>query len=445
MAQSARRWATEALIRFHRQKSYSNILLEEELQKSGLPPLERALATRLFYGVIEQRLALDYLLTSCCRMNLKRMHPYLLDILRVGAYQIVFMEKIPAAAAVNEAVGLTRRMGQARASGLVNGVLRSVIREYDRLLAGLPDTPQGWEIRYSCPAPLLDLWINGYGKERARTLAQHLNDLPPHYVRVNTFVISTEKFKDYLHKSGLSYKDVPGLPDCLEIREKSSLKRLETLPKNWYYHQDMASQWCCRALAPQPGERVADVCAAPGGKSFTIAQYLGGDGCVCAGDVYSAKCAVMEKRAAELEIRGLKVLCRDAAAPCAPKERGAFDRVLCDVPCSGLGVIRRKPEIRYKDPAEWSGLPQLQLQILEESASLVRPGGVLQYSTCTLRPQENEEVVERFAASHPEFSPRTLPLDVCFHRAGLSPSHMLTLFPDEQGTDGFFIAGFIRK
>lgn len=444
MAKNARQWAVEALIRFHREKSYSNILLEEELQKAELPLREQALATRLFYGVIERRLTLDHLIRSCCSMKLKRMHPYVLDILRVGAYQLLYMEKIPAPAAVNEMVALTRRMGQHRATGMVNGVLRAIDREGEGLLAALPDTPEGWEKRYACPRPLLDEWIRGYGRERARALAAHINDIPPHYLRVNTLVTTVEKVRERLDDAGIAYTQTPALPECLEIPEISLLKRLETLPKNWYYYQDMASQWSCRALDARPGEKIADVCAAPGGKSFTVAQYLQNKGYLLSGDLYEAKCEVMRRRAAELSVTVMQVKQRDASLPCAPEEAGGFDRVICDAPCSGLGVIRRKPEIRYKDPAEFAALPALQLQILEQAAAMVRPGGVLQYSTCTLRPQENEEVAAAFLAAHPEFSPRVLPLDECFSRAGTAPQHTLTLFPDEQGTDGFFIAGFTR-
>lgn len=445
MADNARHWAVEMLVRLHRQKSYSHILLEEELHKAGLPPKEQALATRLFYGVIERQLTLDYLLASCCSMKLKRLHPYVLDILRVGAYQLVFMEKIPASAAVNEMVNLTRRMGQARAGGMVNGVLRSVDREAGKMLDNLPDTPEGWEKRYSCPQALLDMWTAGYGLDRARELAQYSNDIAPHYLRINTLVTTAEKVENILFDSGVSYKTMEELPNCLEIKEISLLKRLETLPKNWYYYQDMASQWCCRALDPQPGEHIADVCAAPGGKSFTISQYLQNQGMVYACDRYAAKCDTMQRRAEELSATVVQVHKRDAAAPCIPQEMGAFDRVLCDVPCSGLGVIRRKPEIRYKDPAEWIDLPSQQLRILDASAAMVRPGGVLQYSTCTLHPEENERVVERFLAAHPEFSPRILPLAECFRRADAVPSYMITLFPSEQGTDGFFIASFTRE
>ena len=445
MPDNARSWAVKALTRFYRDKSYSNILLEEELQKCALPQQDKALATTLFYGVIERQLTLDYLISCFCKMNIKRLHPIVLNILRVGAYQLIAMDKIPASAAVNEMVTLAKRMGQARASGMINAVLRAMDREGRQRLDALPDTPTGWEKRYSCPQALLSIWESGYGRERTRALAKQCNSHPAVYLRVNTLVTTTEKLAEELDKIGVSYRKVEGLPNCLEILQNSYRKKLEKLPKNWYYHQDIASQWSCLALGAQPGEKIADVCAAPGGKSFTVAQYMQNQGELYSCDIYAAKCDVIRRRAAELTATVIEVHERDASQPCAPQEKGAFDRVLCDVPCSGLGVIRRKPEIRYKDTTAWEQLPAIQWRILEASAAMVRSGGVLQYSTCTLRPEENEQIASRFLAEHPDFSPRVLPLDVCFGRAGLEPSHMITLFPDEQGSDGFFIAGFVRE
>lgn len=445
MPDNARSWAVKALARFYREKSYSNILLEEELQKCALPQQEKALATTLFYGSIERQLTLDYLVSCFCKMNIKRLHPTVLNILRVGAYQLIAMDKIPASAAVNEMVALAKRMGQARASGMINAVLRAIHREGQQQLDALPDTPQGWEKRYSCPQELLRIWENGYGRERAHALAEHCNGHPAVYLRINTLVTTTENFAKELGEIGVSYREVEALPNCLEILQNSYRKKLEKLPKNWYYHQDIASQWSCLALGAQPGEKIADVCAAPGGKSFTVAQYMQNHGELYSCDIYATKCDVIRQRAEELTATVIQVHKRDAAQLCTASEEGAFDRVLCDVPCSGLGVIRRKPEIRYKDPSTWEELPAIQWRILEASAAMVRSGGVLQYSTCTLRPEENEQIVSRFLTEHPDFSPRVLPLDVCFQRAGREPSHMITLFPGEQESDGFFIAGFIKK
>ena len=221
-------------------------------------------------------------------------------------------------------------------------------------------------------------------------------------------------------------------------------KKLDFFGEKCYY-QDIASQWCVEALDPQPGERVADVCAAPGGKSFLAAQKMQDRGFVLSGDLYSAKCEEMERRAQVLGISCMETVTRDASAPCPAPMRERFDRVLCDAPCSGFGVIRRKPEIRYKDLNEAKALPELQYRILCAAADMVRPGGVLQYSTCTLHTAENERVAERFLREHPDFEPRALPIAAAFAASGEQPSWKITLFSHVHKTDGFFIAGFTKK
>lgn len=437
----ARQAAVRALLQIDTAGGYSNVVLDNLLENVSLSSADRALASRLVYGVVERRLTLDYLITACSSVPLKKMHPIVREILRCGVYQLVYMEKVPPAAAVNESVKLTRVMKQHAAAGFVNGLLRGVDRKKAELLDGLPDTDEGLEIRYSCPRQLIVLWREAYGEETACQLLEHLNDVPDACLRVNTLATSVEAFTDRLREAGIGYREESGLPGCLHLKSAVSLRGLAPEAENWYYHQDAASQWCCLALGARPGEHIADVCAAPGGKSLTLAQYMENQGEILACDLYPAKCETMEKRAARLGITCLRTAVRDASKPPPASLRGAFDRVLCDVPCSGLGVIRRKPEIRYKPLTEFDGLPALQYAILEQAALLVKPGGVLQYSTCTLRPQENEQVVERFLREHPEFGPRRLPLG-CLN-GGISPSS-LTLFPHMHGTDGFFIAGFCK-
>lgn len=444
MAGRARRAAVQALTQVHRAKGYSNIVLDQQIRAQEMEPADQALFSRIFYGVIERRLTLDYVLSECSSVPLHKIHPTVLEILRTGLYQLLFLDKIPPSAAVNEAVNLTKSMGQSKASGFVNGVLRGAIRRQGEILGKLPDTPDGWEIRYSCPRAWIDLWLNSYGEETARRLLEKLNEVPDVALRVNTLQTTPETFGHLLEEAGISYSWVDHLPGCCRVEDGISLKRLAQKAKNWYYHQDTASQWCCLALGAQPGERVADVCAAPGGKSLTVAQYMDNRGEILAGDVYPAKCDAMERRAQELGVSILRTAARDASKPVPEPLRGTFDRVICDVPCSGLGVIRRKPEIRYKDPASVASLPALQYAILEQAAALVRPGGVLQYSTCTLNPAENEEIADRFLQEHPGFSPQILPLAACFTAAGQTPSAKLTLFPHIHGSDGFFIAGFVR-
>ena len=440
----ARRAAVTALMRIQEQGGYSNIVLEELLEHQPMPTQARAMTSRLVYGVTERRLTIDYLLNKLSSTPVKQMSSAVREILRVGVYQLLFTDGIPAFAAINESVSLTRVFGCGRLSGFVNGVLRAVQRESDRLLAELPDTDKGLEIRYSCPRAHIRAWRQAYGEERMRGLLESLNDAPPAYIRVNSCRTTTEKLTTVLTDAGVTCTPIEGLPHALCVSPAQALHCLPDEIKSHFYYQDAASQWCCLSLGALPNERIADVCAAPGGKSLTVAQYMQNEGEIEAADLYEQKCATINRRAAEYGLSCIKAECRDASEPPVEARVGQFDRVICDAPCSGMGVVRRKPEIRYKDPADFAELPALQLHILSQAAKLVRVGGVLQYSTCTLRPEENEQVVEAFLAQHPAFSPRPLPLERCFAQAGLPISHQITLFPQIHGTDGFYIASFLR-
>ena len=445
MPQNARLSVVQALAELHRRQSYSNIALDQLLRTAALSDADKALASRLFYGVIERRLTLDYVIKKFSSVPLRKMHPLVRETLRVAVYQLLFMDKIPPSAAVNEAVTGVRNLKQAQASGFVNGVLRGVVRGLDTVWNELPTGDEGLSIRHSCPVELIQFWRGAYGKDVADQLISSINDTPDTFLRVNTLQVTDDTFAKKLADLGAEYQISADLPHCFQLNNGYFLNKLETREKNWYYYQDKASQWACYALGAQPGETVADVCAAPGGKSFTVAQAMQNRGSILACDIYPAKCDTLEKRAAELGVTIVRTAPRDAAAPCPSNLRERFDRVICDVPCSGLGVIRRKPEIRYKDLTQFAELPELQYRILERSAELVKSGGVLQYSTCTLNPTENEAVAARFLKEHPDFSPRLLPLESCFKAAGISPSHTITLFPHIHGTDGFFIAGFCKK
>lgn len=437
--------AIKALADVHRHEKYSNIAWEEFLNNTDLSEQDRSLASRLFYGVIERRITLDYVLSSFCRTPLKRLHPLVLEILRVALYQLLYMDKIPDSAAVNEAVIAVRQLKQGQASGFINGVLRNILRKKDCLFNELPRGNRGLSITYSCPEELIELWQTAYGNTLAEQLLQSINEVPDAYIRVNALKTDDKKFSKKLTDLGISHQICAEIPHCFRLNCAYLLNNLESRDKNCYYYQDMASQIACFCLGALPNEKIADVCAAPGGKSFTVSQYMEGKGEILACDIYSAKCETMQKRAEDFGISILQTAKRDASLPCSKEQKRTFDRVICDVPCSGLGVIRRKPEIRYKSLAEFAELPQLQYTILENSAEMVKPGGVLQYSTCTLNPAENEQVTERFLREHPEFQPRILPIPSLFSALGLMPSHQITLFSPIHKTDGFYIAGFCKK
>ena len=445
MAENARIMAVKLLQKLHLSNGYSHILLDNALSGSAMDDAERALLSHLVYGVEERRLTLDYLLTACTDRALSRLHPCVLEILRVGAYQLLFMDRIPSSAAVNEAVKTTRALKQGQASGFVNGVLRNLDRRKNELLENLGEDDAGLAIRYSCPTELIALWREAYGEERLHALLDSINGAPPTALRLNTLCTTPEKWADFALKNDIAYTVYPGLSASVCIEDGISRKKLAKFGNKCYYYQDIASQLCVKALSPQKGENLADVCAAPGGKSMTAAQEMNDCGRILCGDIHGEKCDTITKRAAEYGFHIIQAAARDASKPCPKPLQGAFDRVICDVPCSGLGVIRRKPEIRYKPLADTKDLPELQYRILEEAAKMVRPGGVLQYSPCTLRPAENEEVTDRFLREHPEFSPRVLPLEDAFAALAQQPNWRITLFPSIHGTDGFFIAGFERR
>lgn len=436
---------TKALSDLHRHDKYSNIAWEEFLKNAGLSDSDRAFSSRLFYGVIERRLTLDFVLSSFCSTPLRKLHPLVLETLRVALYQLLYMDKIPVSAAVSEAVSGIRRLKQGQAAGFINAVLRNILRKKDTLFSDLPAGDKGLSIRHSCPEELIAFWRSAYGDDLAKQLVECINEIPDSYVRVNTLKTDDAEFANLLENLGIGYQISGDIPHCFQLKCAYLLNNLESNDKNCYYYQDKASQIACYALQACPNESIADVCAAPGGKSFTTAQYMENMGTLLACDIYAAKCETMKRRAADLGITLLNTSERDASLPCGEEYFEKFDRVICDVPCSGLGVIRRKPEIRYKSLAEFQDLPALQYTILEQSSGMVKPGGVLQYSTCTLNPAENEQVTARFLKQHPEFEPRELPLSSFFHAAGLQPSHQITLFPPIHGTDGFYIAGFRKK
>lgn len=439
---NARNAVVAALLKIQEQGGYSNIVLDEMLEHATMADADRAFAARLLYGVTERRLTLDYLLNKTSSTPVKQMDAAVREILRVGAYQLVYMDKIPPFAAIHEAVGQTRTFGCGRLSGFVNGVLRQVERRHSELLAELPNNDKGLEIRYSVPRAWIRVWRDAYGDEVLQGILNSINDAPPSYIRVNTCATTISEFCKTLDEMQISYAMVPGLPDALCV------DAIHTLPNdyaNHYYFQDLASQWSCLALDAQPEERIADMCAAPGGKTMTVAQYMHNTGAIVAGDLHDHKCRAMSQRVARHGFTCISVRQRDASQPPVAEEIGVYDRVICDVPCSGLGVIRRKPEIRYKSPDEFADLSSLQLQILQQGAKMVKPGGVLQYSTCTLRPEENEAVAAAFLEQNPDFAPRVLPLTACFEQSGLPLSHQITLFPHVHGSDGFYIAGFVKK
>ena len=438
----ARHTALKILMRMERQESYSNLLLDAALRESRLPRRDADFVTALVYGVLERRLTLDYLIDAFAARS-GRMKPAVCNILRLGACQLLFMDRVPPAAAVNESVALARAAGCGWASGFVNAVLRAMARRRDN--PPWPDRDADeirWlSVRYSCPEWLVRLWRDAYGSGEAAPLLAAMARRAPTAARVNTLRTSSAALVAALRAQGVEARPAENLPDAIEKAGAADVRRLPAFEEAHYNQKDYASQLCCRAVDPQPGETVLDMCAAPGGKSFTMALRMQGRGLVRALELHPRRAALIEQGARRLGLANVRAQVNDSSRP--NETLGLADRVLCDVPCSGLGVIRRKPEIRFKKPETFDSLPNLQYSILYEGSRHVRPGGILVYSTCTLNPEENEALVIHFMENCPEFVSDRLPEPVGRGRA--RGGFAVTLFPHRDGTDGFFIARMKRN
>ena len=350
----------------------------------------------------------------------------------MGLYQIYLMDKIPESAAVNESVTLAKKYCRKiqSAPGLVNGVLRNAVRTVGQL-----KEPAGWQEKYSHPQKLIDLLKPYVGGKRMELMLRANNDIPPTVVQVNTLRTTAQELTVRLEEEGVTVTPHQWLENCLVLTGTGSIDRLNTFKEGLFYVQDAAAKLSVACAGITPGQNVLDCCAAPGGKSFCAAMALQGVGHITSCDVYEHKIPLIQKGARRLGIEDLDAQCRDASV-FVPEWENAMDTVIADVPCSGYGIIRKKPDIRYKDPDTMKDLPELQLRILENQSRYVKPGGMLLYSTCTLVREENEGVVERFLALHPEFKTEPLPLPAVFPK---NKSGMLALVPGEYDTDGFFI------
>ena len=429
----ARSAALTALQKWRKNDAWSDAALNSAISQSGLDARDAALASRICYGTIQNLALLDHILSHCCDRPLRQLEPRVLDILRIGAYQLWFMDRIPARAAVNESVALCKDSGCARASGLVNAVLRRV-SALDRVIPNLPDegTSEYLSVRYSHPLWLCERLIQEHGYAFAEQAVSANNADAPACLQCNQLRVDASRVAADLSTAGYDVKCHPHLPDAL-VCIGGDFMTSRPFADGWFYVQDAAAKYAVLIADPQPGMRVLDACAAPGGKSFAAAIQMQDQGEILACDIHENKLRRICSGSDRLGIRCIQTQAMDARKPDA--SIGLFDVVLADVPCSGLGVIRKKPEIRYKDAAEIALLPDIQLEILRGLSTVVKPGGVLMYSTCTILPEENEKVVESFLKEHPEYElePIHLPwLEV--------PNGMHTFWPHVDDTDGFFTA-----
>ena len=434
---SARETALQALMACRRDGAWSNAVLKEYIARNRLDPRDAGLATRLVYGVVQNRGKLDFYLKQLLKGKLKDLHPVVRDILHLGLYQLYEMDKIPESAAVNESVALTKKYSKnPKAASLVNGVLRNAARSRGNL-----EEPKSYADKYSHPEELISLLKGSLPKGMLEPMLIANNAAPETVVQVNTLKTTREALAERLAGEGVTARNHGWMENCLVLSGTGSIDNLPSFREGAFYVQDPASRLSVLCAKLPKNARVLDCCAAPGGKSFAAAIAMEGTGSITSCDVHAHKTGLIENGAARLGFANIEARQQDATV-FVPEWENAMDAVLCDVPCSGLGIIRKKPDIRYKDLTEMAALPQLQLKILTNQARYVKSGGTLLYSTCTVLKRENEEVVQAFLAAHPDFE--TLPLDL---PEGLprNETGMLTLIPGQYDTDGFFICRLRRK
>ena len=431
---SARDAALSVLIACRKNGAWMDAALKQQLGKERLDRRDAALATRLCASVMQNRLLLDEWIGRYLKGRLSALQPAVLDVLRLAVCQLRFFDKLPPSAVVDEAVEQAKRLTNPRAAGLVNGLLRSMLRDPSRL-----SLPEDLSIRYSHPRALVELLRDNVGAEKLEALLQSHNQAPAVCAQLNTLRTDSESARKAFETEGMDAVPHPWLPDCL-LLTGGGIEQSGPFRDGWFYVQDPAAKLAVLALDPQPGERILDCCAAPGGKSFAAAIRMENRGSVTACDIHLHKIELLEAGAVRLGLDILSAQLRDASV-LHPEWAGSFDRIIADVPCSGLGVIRKKPDIRYKELTPTERLPEVQRRILEAQAAHLRPGGTLVYSTCTILRRENEAVVEAFLGDHPEFSPVALDLPGIGH----VENGMKTLLPCEEETDGFFIAKLFKR
>lgn len=422
--------------------AYANIALSHALEQERPLPQERRFATELVYGTVKARNTLDWVIGNFASRPLAKMTVWVRNILRMGTYQLLYMERIPPSAACNEAVKLMKRYGHAGTAKFINGILRAISRQKDEIrFPDMQEDPVGHiALRYSHPEWMVKRWLDRFDAEETIKLCRANNEVPAFSVRTNTLKITRSELREQLEKAGLNVEESRWVPEGLILEGFSALGQLAALQNGLFQVQDESSMLVAHVLDPQPGEFIIDACGAPGGKTTHIAQKMGNRGRILSTDIHAHKLKLTMENCQRLGIDIVETRALDARYLHEQFSRQA-DRVLVDAPCSGLGVLRRKPDARWrKSPQMLVELPKLQLEILNSAAQCVKPGGVLVYSTCTIEPEENQEVVRRFLAAHAAYSLEPAGEFLPLARA----ADMVQLYPQRDGADGFFIARMKR-
>ena len=412
--------------------SFSNLQLDSGLKNSDLDEREKKFCSVLYYGVIERKITLDHIISSLCSRPVEKLDESVLNILRCGVYQILYMDSIPDSASVNESVMLAKKFRKASASGMVNAVLRNFVRNGRKY--SLPDdVTERMSVEYSAPPELVRELVSDHGMSTAEKFLASALQPSKTFVRRNPLKCSEEEFTSEL---GERVEKVDFLPDCFAV-SGGDITSTRAYADGWLHIQGLSSQFCCQVLSPCRNDMVLDMCSAPGGKTFTLAEMMQNSGEIYACDLHEKRLNLVREGAERLGISNIKTFAGDSSE--YRKDFPKFDRILCDAVCSGVGMIGSKPEIKYKKISDFSSLPEIQYRILSNALNYLKTGGELVYSTCTIRKAENDGVCDRLLSEHPEIVPAELP-----EANGYSFGTRATLFPHYSFDSGFFTAKFIK-
>lgn len=431
-----RKLVYNSLVSLTENEKYANLEADSVLKRNELSPSEKGFFTAFFYGVTERQITIDHQIKKLSKTPIEKLQTKVLVLLRMGIYQILFMDSVPDHAAVNETVVLAKELVNKGAVGYINGILRTAARELKtaneeiKLLTPSreKDVCGYLSITYSYPRYLCKLWINAYGEENAENIMRSQNNRSAATVRVNTLKHSLNEYLDTLKSAGIKASASENTKDGIHLTDGAPITSLPDFENGAFFVQDDSSKLCVEALDPKEGEDILDACACPGGKSFASAIMMKNAGSITSCDLHDSKLSLIESGAKRLGISIINAIQSDSSV-FKPEWEKKFDRVLCDVPCSGFGTISKKPDLRLKSAESVKELPEIQLSIVNNCAKYVKSGGTLVYSTCTLNPDENEENVKRFLGLNSDFKLVS----------------QTTKFPFEGELDGFFFAKLQRN
>ncbi|MDO4793297.1 MAG: 16S rRNA (cytosine(967)-C(5))-methyltransferase RsmB [Filifactor alocis] len=437
---SVRMLAYQTILRVKTGGAYSNVLVSQVINRYIPDERDRGFYTELVYGTLENLIFLDHVIQKFIKTKIDKLEPARRIVLEMGLYQIRYMDSVEDFAAVFEMVELMKKIEpKTKAHAFINGVLRSVLRDKKAFEIDVKDPAKKLSVRYCVSIWIAKTLIQQYGYQKAESILKSLHKHPQMFLRVNPLKTTVAELKKEFEVKGIVCEGVEGFSSMLKVSRLKSIEKNEEYLKGFYTVQDLSSQVCISALGVEEGDRVLDVCAAPGGKTTAIGEELRNSGEILSSDAAANKLDLIRRATKRLGIENVRVVEHDATL-CKDEWKEAFDKVLVDAPCSGIGIIRRKPEIRYKSKEDFRGITKLQGRILEQSSHYVKAGGVLVYSTCTLNREENRGVVEEFLKKNEDFVLEE------FEVAGLyTRTAMAELLPDEGEWDGFFVAKMRRK